>query len=279
VGLSYVGDAEAAAATVNLPAFTAGDVAVVFAYRNNNATAPSLPAGWTGLQNGGANTNSFRTGYRILVGGDTTTGTWTNATHIQVIILRGNNPTVPYGALAQANGAGNTLTAPALSLQHTDGTSWVIAFAGSKATDANTKTLAGTTDEASTQGALNLATGRAVSSWAGGNYSATVNASGNEMAVVEILASGSYVRATQAYMEVVYKPSGTKVRATQAYMEVVYKELYIDMRSASAAGSSSATAAMRGNLIGQADGSSSGLGVLTVTGAGGGERTYVVWVG
>lgn len=224
MAVGYVGDAQASASSVALPAFTAGDLAIVFAYRNNNATAPSLPSGWTNIGTAGANTNSVRWGYRLLVGGDTTTSTWTNATHICVIILNGHNATQPIGASASINGSGSTLTTPALALQHPGfADSWVVAFAGTKATDANTKTLAGTTDEASSVTALNLATGRGISSWAQTNYSATVNANANEMVAVEVLVAASYARATQAGVETAYTPVAPNARVTQAGVEVAYR--------------------------------------------------------
>ena len=68
------------------------------------------------------------------------------------------------------------------------GSSWVVAFAGSKATNANARTLAETTDEGSSVTALNLATGRNISSWASRNYSATVGTAGNRTDAVEVLA-------------------------------------------------------------------------------------------
>jgi hypothetical protein len=224
MAITKIGAAFATANTANLPAFAAGDLAVVFAYRNNNATAPSLPAGWTNINSLGSNTNSQRTGYRVLVGTDTTTGVWTNATHIEVIVLRGQSTNSPVGGQLSRGDNTTTLATPAVSLAHGDSTSWVVAFAGSKATDANTKTLAGTTDEASTVTALNLATGRGVASWAQTNYSAAVNAAGNQLSAVEVLVAGSYVRATQAVVEGVYKPTTVSMRATQVVLEVVYKE-------------------------------------------------------
>jgi hypothetical protein len=157
--------------------------------------------------------------------------------------------------------------------------SWVIAFAGTKATDANTKTLSSTTDEASTANALNVATGRGVTSWASRTYSAVVNTAGNRMDAVEVLVGGvSFERASQVVAEVVYSPD-PKMRASQVVIEVVYKQLYIDLRTGTATGSSSGTAAMAGNLFGTADGSSSGVGTLTGTFPGGGARVQVVWVG
>jgi hypothetical protein len=68
------------------------------------------------------------------------------------------------------------------------------------------------------------------------------------------------IRVTQTVAETVYTPTTIKIRATQTVIETVYRELTIDLR------------------YGTANGSSSGLGVLSSIG-GGGARVQVVWVG
>jgi hypothetical protein len=55
----------------------------------------------------GANSSSSRVGYRVLATGDTTTETWTNATEIQVLVLRGQNSS-PIGDV-RAGGASGTV--------------------------------------------------------------------------------------------------------------------------------------------------------------------------
>ena len=194
--ISKIADGQAAAASIDLSGvgINAGDIVVIHAYRNGSTTVPSSPgANWTDIAtSAGANTNSRRIGYRVIQSGDnlaTISGTWTNATAIQFIALRGQHLTTPIGGNASGGTNTTTLTTPTVSMTVTDGTSWVIAFAGSKSTNANTVTLSSTTDEGSSQGALNLATGRGVTSYTSRNYSATVNASGNRMDAVEIEAA------------------------------------------------------------------------------------------
>ena len=124
----------ATANTVALPAFAVGDMAIVSAYRDGSDTAPSLPAGWTNIASSGGNTNSMRIGYRVLQAGDTTTGVWTNATEIQVLVLRGQHLTSPIGAGgAVANGnIGTVITYSAVQVFGDPIRSWVVGFAGSR---------------------------------------------------------------------------------------------------------------------------------------------------
>ena len=186
--ISFVSVADAAADTVTLPLFMAGDLAVVFAYRTAT-TAPSLPAGWTASAITSGNNNALRVAYRLLQAGDTTTGTWTNATHSEVLVLRG---AATIGASATGTGAASTIIAgPTLTMTVSNGSSWVFIAGGhSAATDVNTVALTGTTTETIGTTAICIHTARNVSSWT--NTTKTVNASGNRAnASVEIIASSA----------------------------------------------------------------------------------------
>jgi hypothetical protein len=107
MAVSFVGYASAAGSSVTLPAFNAGDLALVFAFRDGSNTAPTLGFGFTDVAGSGANSSSSRVGYRVLATGDTTTETWTNATEIQVLVLRGQNSS-PIGDV-RAGGASGTV--------------------------------------------------------------------------------------------------------------------------------------------------------------------------
>ena len=114
MAISFIGQATGTT-SATLPTFTAGDLAVVWAYRDGSTTAPTLPAGWTNINSSGANTNSARIGYRILVGGDTTTGTWTNATEVLVHVYRGHGVTAQLAPnSAMTSGSSTTVSYPLL---------------------------------------------------------------------------------------------------------------------------------------------------------------------
>ncbi len=138
--VSFIG-ATTGTTSASLPSgWQAGDIAIVFAYRDGSNTAPTLPTGWTNIISGGANTNSERVGFRILQSGDTGTGTWTNATSVVCHVYRGqlraygaSTPAIPNAA--QAGGNGTTVTYPALTMRVTNGSSWVAGFAGHRSTN------------------------------------------------------------------------------------------------------------------------------------------------
>lgn len=193
--ISFIGQASANAASVTLPAFSAGDVAVVFAYRDNNATAPLLPGGWTNILNGGANTNAARIGYRILQAGDTTTGTWTNATQIVVHVYRGVDSATSIGASAAAGASSITVSYPALTLQITDGTSWVAGFGGYRTNSSNIQNApTGMTNRSDIVGAsageaAGHDTNGGVSSWSAQNVTVSGSATGYRSFTVELRAT------------------------------------------------------------------------------------------
>jgi VCBS repeat-containing protein len=189
--LSFVGTTDATGTSTTLPGgWAAGDLALVFAYRDNNTAAPSVPAGWETVFNAvGANTNSHSVGYRVLQSGDTGSGPWTNSTHVQLIVLRNQGLIAPIGGAAFGNGASNLLAYPAVSMTRTDGSSWVVGFGGHRtATNANAVEVSGMTRRAPTTAKLGRHTVANVDTFASRNWSSTVSASsGWRTHAVEVL--------------------------------------------------------------------------------------------
>lgn len=128
--VSQSGSASAASATIS--ATSEGDLIIVCGNRASN-TAPSVASGYAVITNSaGANTQSASCGYKISPGGETTTGTWTNAANVAYIVLRGYdiNSTGPLGCNpAHATGSSTTLSFPSCTLTRSNGTSMVISFA------------------------------------------------------------------------------------------------------------------------------------------------------
>lgn len=184
--VSYVGQATAAANSASLPSFQAGDVAIVFAWNGSSATIPSLPAGWTTTDTSSVGSVGARTGYRVLQGGDTTTGTWTNATAVLVLVYR--------GVVNVYSGSGNNGTAVSLinwatyAGFHAGSLSWYVGVGGhSAATNVPGVAPAGMTNRTSggAAGIVGCDTNATVTSWS--STSATVNASGSYIsAAVEL---------------------------------------------------------------------------------------------
>jgi hypothetical protein len=127
----YVGQNSNDGNSCTLPEYLTNDVAVVFAYANT-AVNPTLPAGWNSITTQAANSNGFRLGYRFLVAGDTTTGTWTNATFVIVVLYRDISA---IGAAGSTTSASSTSTAiSGFTPQIGTGSSWRVGFAGSAQT-------------------------------------------------------------------------------------------------------------------------------------------------
>lgn len=142
MAISFVG-AATGTTSATLPAFQSGDVALVMAFRDGSTTNPSVPAGWTNLSNTSDGTTcSASYGWRRLQVGDTTTGTWTNASIVSVLVYRGLEPFItPVILGAQTVGTVNTaVTMGTFSLQRGDGTSWVVGCVGHRSVDTDLNT-------------------------------------------------------------------------------------------------------------------------------------------
>lgn len=122
----------AAANNVAITSTAANDVIVVFAYFAGTATIPSLPGGFTSLVGTAGTAQAARLGYKVSSGGDTTSGTWTNATHVVCLVYSGAKTTgSPFGTTPTITaGNGTTLTYAAGTLTVSNGTSVWLGFGG-----------------------------------------------------------------------------------------------------------------------------------------------------
>lgn len=132
MAISVVGVASAAAASVTLPAHQAGDLILV-SVRRASTTPPTTPAAggtvptFVDAQSGGANTLSLKTSVAIATASNHTSGTWTNAAHIIVIVLRGSAGALSVGASSTTDAASTqTIVYPALTMNSLGGSSAVI---------------------------------------------------------------------------------------------------------------------------------------------------------
>jgi hypothetical protein len=190
--IAFIGANSAGGTSIAIPAHQSGDFIVMFAYRDGNNTAPLLPSGWTtiGLASG-ANSNSSRLAYRVASSSGTTSGTWTYATELVVQVYRGQSSSTPFGAQGSTGGLGTSVSYPEISLNKTNGTSWVAGFAGHRSTN--------TTIEIAPSGMINRTsiinlgevvghdTGGGVSSWNVQNVSVGGTSSGWRARTLEII--------------------------------------------------------------------------------------------
>jgi hypothetical protein len=194
VSITYVDRVVVLGAAVPLPAaWAAGDVAIAFAYRTGSNTPPDLATGWTDVRSdNGADLNSRRIASRVLDGSETGFGTWTNATAVAVVVLRGADADAgkTIGAIASSGGpAGSTMTTPALAGMASGFHSWVIAFAGAAGGASGATLPAGPTARSDVAvPPLAIHTQGNIVSWASQNYGGTY-AGANRTDAVEILAN------------------------------------------------------------------------------------------
>jgi len=145
MALSIIGTPGAVAGTsITLPTHAVGDIIIIFAYRSTSTTAPTKPTAsgtvpaWVDIDNFvGANSNSSRTAYFVATVTNHTSGTWSNATEMAVIVYRGQGAS-PIGEHFESGGVAlNQAVAPAVTLTQSDGTSALIHFFGHTAIDEN----------------------------------------------------------------------------------------------------------------------------------------------
>lgn len=136
--ISRIQAVSANANNVAITSTTSGDLIIVFAYFAGTATQPTLAAGFTNIANQAGTAQACRIGYKISAGGDTSSGTWTNATQVVCHVYRGTaTSAAAIGAfIAVQAGNSTSLSYAALTLQTTSGTSWVAGFGGASSATA-----------------------------------------------------------------------------------------------------------------------------------------------
>lgn len=138
--ISLVGTATGTT-TATPPAHQTGDLFLVFAFRDGSTSAPSLATGFTSVATSSGNTTSFRVGRKFATSAADTVGTWSSATSLILIVLRGVNTTTPTGGTGTSTGSSTTITYNSVTLADSSGTSWVMAFAGHRSADVAIETV------------------------------------------------------------------------------------------------------------------------------------------
>ena len=205
MAISRIGSASGTT-TATPPSHQAGDLIVAFAFRDGNTTAPSLPSGvnWLSPTNAtrAGTTCSHRVAYKIATSNAESIGTFTNATSVIVVVYRGCNPLNPIGVGGVNSGSSTTVNFPAVTLQTTLGTSWVVGFDGHRSADVaietaptnmtNVTTVSDATDECGAHD-----TNAGVTGWTSQNASVGGTSSGWTSHVLEIKALVQPTRSQQ----------------------------------------------------------------------------------
>jgi hypothetical protein len=125
------GQASGVGTSIAIPAHQPGDLIFVFARRASN-TPPTIPAAggtvptWVTAQSAGSNTLALTSVSAKATASNHTTGAFTNASHICVLVLRPDaGKSLVVGPSATLFGSNNqAIVYPLLALGDTDGSSW-----------------------------------------------------------------------------------------------------------------------------------------------------------
>lgn len=231
MALSRVGGTSAAATSIAIPAHVAGDLIVIWAFRDGSTTPPTVPTAggtvpsFTTIDGPtGANTCAAVCAYAFAAGTTDTSGTWTNATGLSVEVWRGAaNP--PIGDHAQSGGnvaSGGNIAIPAITPQDPGGHSVFLAFAGWRTVTAWNAAPAGYTQRSQVATECEALTKDTTTSDGTFNVSGTASGTGGTRTQqLEILVDAGN-RVSQATAEIVYSTSGAKARVSQEAAEVIY---------------------------------------------------------
>lgn len=185
--------------TATLPAHQAGDLIVVFAYRDGNPSAGSIPTGlnWSPVSRHGGDLNSCSVVYKYAQSSSETVGSFGTTQALVAVVYRPDSgETIMLGAVGKTTGSSTTVTFPAASLYKTDNTSRVLAFVGHRSTDVAIDTAPSgmtnvtSTSNANCEAALHETTGT-VTSWSSQTASVGGTASGFCAVTVELLSFSS----------------------------------------------------------------------------------------
>ncbi len=172
-----------------------GDILIAWAARDGSVTTPTMPAGWTNIISGGANTLGYRLAYKTAASTSEASGTWTGATSIAIVQYRpGAGYTLEIGASATGlNSSGTNAIYPALTLQDTSGYSSVVCGYAHRSADITPSdaTAAGLTSRVFVQDAtdtLAVHTAERVSSFSGTTVTYTGTSSSRRYVSVEVKA-------------------------------------------------------------------------------------------
>jgi len=157
--VEFIGAAYYEGASTTTPTHQVGDLLIVYAIRWGSSTPPSLPAGWTSVHTG-TNTDARRLGYKVATATNDSTGTWTNANALFILVYRGLSSLASAASAYSGSGAADY---PALSM---GGTRPVITL-GVSTGDGQMATPAGCTSRWADGYSRIADTADPVASWAG----------------------------------------------------------------------------------------------------------------
>jgi hypothetical protein len=157
------------------------------AYRDNSATAPTVPGGWNYFSIG-SNVTSFSIGWKRATSASETSGTWTNATTLHALVYRpGSDKIIVPKFLSQASATSATIAVSAQtvgSFEVNDDETWLLAFIAQRNSTNSLDTAAWTgltnvtnsTDGSVWQAVVNDSNADRTTTWATANATVSTSA-------------------------------------------------------------------------------------------------------
>lgn len=210
---TLIAGASAAATSVAIPTHQVGDLLVVCAYRGSTATVPTVPTAggtvptWGAIDSASGSSNAIITRAAVATATNHTTGTWTNANEIAVLVIRGQDTTWLGGHAVSAGSGGSSgganIASASTTLTDSTGSSlllyfwgirsassWGSAPAGQTRATTSDRLVCNTKDDSTSDGSLNQGV-------------TTPTSQSYRSAIIEVLAPPSNVDLDRAVSETV----------------------------------------------------------------------------
>jgi hypothetical protein len=187
MGISRISSATANDTTIAIGTHAANDLIVILSYRDNSATAPTVPGGWSYFSIG-ANVTSFSIGWKRATSASETSGTWTNATTLHALVYRpGGDKIIVPKFLSQATATSATIAVSAQTLgsfEVNDDETWLLAFIAQRNASNSLDTASWTgltnvtssTDGSAWQAVVNDSNADRTTTWATANATVSTSA-------------------------------------------------------------------------------------------------------
>jgi hypothetical protein len=224
------------------PVHAVGDLLLIFAWRDGSTATPTKPTAggtvpaWVDILNPtGTNVCSMRSAAFVATANNHTTGVWTNATGVAMIVISGQKSGTGIAAIGGTKLGGNAnatgvvdLNLGAVTLTATDGSSIVIRCVGARTVTAFGSVPSGWTSQAQTATEIEILTKNSTTSEDAVNDNQTNTFSGNggfQVMGIEVLAGTTPVLKSQAITYNINQPITKTVALTYKVNQQIAKSL------------------------------------------------------
>lgn len=138
--IEFIGKNEAEDDEIAIPTHQAGDLIVMFAARDGNNTAPTVPGGWTNVGVNAGTNCAVVVASKVASSGSEVSGTWANANKLICHVYRNADHITRHAGNTSGGLPGSTINFPSISAMEEAGVSWGLRFAYISVTDGSMET-------------------------------------------------------------------------------------------------------------------------------------------